>query len=172
MAHETLKKFKNQDAAKYGKKLIKAFGSPYGVMPHALFWKQADGMNAIWLMDESIEHDFPAKHRDFVYSSKTIDVPTSLYGLFGYVTGSIMIDGLTNTVTARCGTLWANAVTLQFVEDVVAGRTSQDPEKAKQEYARRIKNGPAPAWYQGKAENVTLLGKNKERTVVGDNGDY
>ena len=48
--------------------------------------------------------------------------------------GSILIDHLKNEVGARCGSLTANAVTLNFVLDVVAGRT----EPTKDEYEGRI----------------------------------
>ena len=44
--------------------------------------------------------------------------------------GSILIDHLKNEVGARCGSLTANAVTLNFCLDVVAGRT----EPTKDEY--------------------------------------
>ena len=53
---------------------------------------------------------------------------------FAKVTGSIIIDGLKGTVTARCGDLVANDVTINFVLDVVAGKT----EPSRDEYKKRI----------------------------------
>ena len=50
------------------------------------------------------------------------------------MTGSIIIDGLKGTVTARCGDLVANDKTINFVLDVVKGNT----EATKEEYAKRI----------------------------------
>jgi hypothetical protein len=47
---------------------------------------------------------------------------------------SILIDHLKNEVGARCASLAANAVTLNFVMDVVAGRTRPSPD----EYEKRI----------------------------------
>jgi hypothetical protein len=62
---------------------------------------------------------------------------------------SILLDLLKNEVTARCATLSANAVTLNYVIDVVAGRI--EPSRA--EYERRIKAmnknklDPDPEWW-------------------------
>jgi hypothetical protein len=61
-------------------------------------------------------------------------IPTQLFEDFAKVTGSIIIDGLKGTVTARCGDLVANDVTIKFVLDVVAGDIKPDKEI----YAKRI----------------------------------
>ena len=62
----------------------------------------------------------------------TTDV--ELFKQFAGVTGSIIIDGLKGTITARCGDLVANDITINFVLDVVAGKIKPD----KEEYAKRI----------------------------------
>jgi len=147
---ESLKKFKHKDAAKYGETLIKTFGEPATVGAGVLMWDSADGMENIVLKDESVKHDFPKPHRDYVYSSQKITVPNDLYNVFGYVTGSIIIDGLKKTVTARCGGLKANAITLQFVKDVINGDVPQKRIEAKKEYANRIKKWENPSWYKNK----------------------
>ena len=50
------------------------------------------------------------------------------------MTGSIIVDGLKGEVTARCGDLVANDITLQFVLDSINGKI----EPTKDEYAKRI----------------------------------
>ena len=150
---EALDGFKHKDAAKYGRHLIQTFGKPDGVTYECLYWKTADGMKNIRLKDESVVHDFPGAHRDFVYSDLDIDVPEHLYNVFAHVTGSIIIDGLKKLVTARCGGLVANAITLQFVKDVIAGKVSQAPADAKEEYAKRIKAWKGPSWYKNKTKD-------------------
>lgn len=146
-AKDVLEQFECEQASDYGFKLIEAFGQPDGAMYNQLYWKKADQMRHITLKDEQIEHNFPKEHLDFVYSSWEMEVPEHLHSLFAYVTGSIIIDGLKSLVTARCGTLHANATTLQFVKDVIDGKAPQQLEEAKQEYADRIKSGQAPQWY-------------------------
>lgn len=142
-----LKNFNHQDAVDYSKKMIEVFGDPDGVMFNQLYWKEVDDMKDVIVKDEKIEHNFPEKHYDFIYSSHQIEVPQHLYDIFAFVSGSIIVDGLKNLVTARCGTLYANAITLQFVKDVINNTDLQQKQKAKDEYANRIKSGTKPEWF-------------------------
>ena len=81
-------------------------------------------------------------------------VPSDMLDTLGHVTGSIIYDGLKETVTARCGSLEANALTLQFVKDVVSGKVENDNDIAKRTYADRIKNGPFPPSFNPKKESI------------------
>ena len=150
---DALKGFKHRDAAKYGKKMLDVLGDPESVGTGMLYWKKFDGMLEPTLIDESIPHSFPKAHKDYVYSGMTIEVPEQFYSLFAHVTGSILIDGLKKRVTARCGALIANAITLQFVKDVVAGDAPQSPNEAKEEYSKRIKAWKGPSWYKNKIKD-------------------
>jgi len=101
-------------------------------------------VDKVYIVDESIKHSFPADHRDFCYTTYSVPewqqdkgkhiIDTELFKQFAGVTGSIIIDGLKGTVTARCGDLVANDKTINFVLDVVKGNT----EATKEEYAKRI----------------------------------
>lgn len=143
----TIKGWRNRDAAEYAEKLINHFGPPDENGGTCLYWRSITPFYDVYIIDESVTHLFPEPHRDYVYSTLEIPVDPELYTLFGKVTGSIIIDGLKNQVTARCGTLFANAVTLGFVQDVINRKVSHNAEKAKKEYARRIKKGVLPEWY-------------------------
>lgn len=149
-ATEILDNFSHDNAASYGKKLVDTYGEPDKAMSGELVWNNIENMDTVILKDESISHEFPKPHQDFVYSTKKIDVPSNLYSLFAHVTGSIIIDGLKKTATARCGTLSANAVTLHFVQDVINGKNPHEFDKAKQEYANRITNNEKPSWFKNK----------------------
>tara|TARA_R110000851_G_scaffold236068_2_gene388676 strand:+ start:923 stop:1405 length:483 start_codon:yes stop_codon:yes gene_type:complete len=144
--------FKNKDADKYLDELMDMLGEPtyksdkeygwYGVTLKDPY--KVKNLDKVYIVDESVPHSFPAKHRDYVYSTysvpewkpkdgkHTIDV--ELFKQFAGVTGSIIIDGLKGTVTARCGDLVANDITINFVLDVVKGKV----KPKKEEYAKRI----------------------------------
>lgn len=107
-------------------------------------WRNIAGFRRVEIRDEAIPHNFPVRHKDFVYSSRKIFVPAHYYDDFARITGSIIIDGLRQEVTARCGALVKNAVTLGFVEDVARGKVK--PTKA--EYSRRILGNVTPSWYK------------------------
>lgn len=123
--------------------LIKTFGHPAADTIHSAVWYNIDGFDVVEIKDEEIPHSFPAEHIDWCYGTLRVPVPAKYYTDFAKVTGSIIIDGLKQEVTARCQSMIANAVTIGFVQDVVAGLA----KPTKQEYAKRIKNLLTPAWF-------------------------
>ncbi len=147
-AQEALDNFDHDDAAQYGKVLLKNFGEPDEFSRSYMVWYDIMSFKLVCLKDESVPHNFPEAHRDFVYGVIDIDVPPEWHSVFAEVTGSIIIDGLKGEVWARCGSLGANAVTLKYVEDAVAGEVTQDPDVAKEEYGRRIREMETPDWYE------------------------
>tara|TARA_B100001057_G_scaffold490450_1_gene578774 strand:+ start:16386 stop:19412 length:3027 start_codon:yes stop_codon:yes gene_type:complete len=118
----------------YAEFLGKTFGSPDELTKEQAVWHNKDGFKRIVVRDEYILHGSPAPHYDFVYCYIDLEVPEELSDELAECSGSILIDHLKNTVGARCGSLTANATTLNFVLDVVAGRV----EPTKEEYEKRI----------------------------------
>ena len=93
----------------------------------------------IVLRNEYIAHTFPRAHHDFVYTTAKTKLTAKQAARLPLVTGSIIVDGLKHEVTARCGDLTANAVTLSFVDDQSKLANASQAE-LKHEYARRILN--------------------------------
>ena len=122
------------ESAEYSKFLEKTFGAPDEFTNEQTVWHNIDGFKRVVCRDEYILHCCPAPHYDFVYSYVDLEVPENLSDELANCSGSILIDHLKNEVGARCGSLTANATTLNFVMDVVAGRTEPTPE----EYEKRI----------------------------------
>ena len=118
----------------YAEFLGKTFGSPDELTKEQAVWHNKDGFKRIVVRDEYILHGSPAPHYDFVYCYIDLEVPEELSDELAECSGSILIDHLKNEVGARCGSLTANATTLNFVLDVVAGRV----EPTKEEYEKRI----------------------------------
>ena len=121
-AKDSLDDWKHDDAKAFAESLIKDYGQPDEVTQTMVKWYKlgafgGDGTKEMetYVVDESIPHSFPDPHRDFVYTVMEIKVPSHMLDTLGHVTGSIVYDGLKKTVTARCGSLEANALTLQFV---------------------------------------------------------
>ena len=146
--------WKHKDAKMYADKLIKVLGIPDEKSKSMVVWttkaKKADAIKVV-VMDESVTHTFPMTHKDYCYSTRKLVVPPKFATLLAGVTGSIIIDGLKKEVTARCGMLVKNAVTLGFVEDVIKGKVKNNLATAKKEYARRIMENITPIWYRDMA---------------------
>ena len=70
---DVLKNWRYEDAKEYAEKLIKTFGEPDEITETTLSWNSIEPpFDRVWIIDESIPHDFPAAHRDYVYSSMKI----------------------------------------------------------------------------------------------------
>ena len=124
----------HEESAEYSKHLEKTFGAPDEMTDEQTVWHNADGFKRIVCRDEYILHGSPAPHYDFIYCYIDLEVPEELSDELAKCSGSILIDHLKNEVGARCGSLTANATTLNFVMDVVASRV----EPVKEEYEARI----------------------------------
>ena len=159
--HKLVSNWKNKKAQDYASKLIEKYGGDgekynFFKSDEMLLWEnvklideenykyKVKKVDRMYIIDECIDHSFPAKHSDYCYS--TIKIPQiqakdgqstinpKLVGEFAGVTGSIIIDGLKGEATARCGDLVANDVTLNFVLDCINGIAIP----SKEEYAKRI----------------------------------
>jgi hypothetical protein len=145
----SLTAWKNEEPVAFVKSLTKKFGTPDELTDNRAVWYNKDGFKRIEVKDEYILHCCPAPHYDFVYSTIDLHVPKKYVRVLADSSESILLDLLKNEVTARCATLSANAVTLNYVLDVVSGRV----KGSKEEYERRIKAlyknrlDPDPDWW-------------------------
>lgn len=131
---EDYNEWDHKEPMNYSKHLEKTFGSPDEITNEQSVWHNVDGFKRIVCRDEYILHGSPAPHYDFIYCYIDLEVPEDLSDELAECSGSILIDHLKNEVGARCGSLTANATTLNFVLDVVSGRA----KPVKEEYEKRI----------------------------------
>ena len=144
----SLDNWKHQDARSYAKELVEKYGEPDVTTDNMVLWKDGkiSEFDQVYVLDESIPHASPKPHHDFVYSTMTIDVPEELMGAIAEASESIIVDQLKDEVTARCGDIYANAITLGFVQKLVDGKI--DPEDAEEEYKKHILEGMLPEWFK------------------------
>ena len=154
--HPLVSDWENQKAQAYASVLIEKYGEPKVKGGKMLLWEdvtlideekyqyKVKKIDKMYIIDESIPHSFPADHIDYCYSTLKIPqieakdgastIKPELVGKFAGVTGSIIVDGLKGEVTARCGDLVANDITLNFVLDSIDGKI----EPSKEAYAKGI----------------------------------
>jgi hypothetical protein len=146
----------NEEPVAFVKSLTKKLGQPDELTANRAVWYDQDGFKRIEVLDEYILHCCPAPHYDFVYSTIDLHVPKKFVRVLAESSESILIDLLKNEVSARCATLSANAVTLNYVLDIVSGRV----QGSKEEYERRIKQlyknklNPDPEWWPDVTKEV------------------
>jgi hypothetical protein len=131
---DLLRGWRNRVPAQYAWHLTKTFGDPHDATEDIVIWHDRDGFKRIEIKDEYVMHISPSPHYDYCYSYIDLRVPHRLSSALANCSESILIDHLKNEVGARCASLAANAVTLNFVMDVVAGRTPP----SRDEYEKRI----------------------------------
>ena len=139
----------NEEPKKFARTLIGHWGQPDEETGTQAVWYARDGFKRVTVKDEYILHCCPEPHYDFVYSTVDLHVPKKYVRVLADSSESILLDLLKNEVSARCATMSANAVTLNYVMDVVSERT----KGSRAEYERRIramyKNRlyPDPEWW-------------------------
>ena len=151
-----LTQWRNDEPVEFVKSLTKKLGQPDELTANRAVWYDQDGFKRIEVMDEYTLHCCPEPHYDFVYSTIDLHVPKKFVRVLAESSESILLDLLKNEVTARCATLSANAVTLNYVLDVVSGRVMG----SKAEYEKRIKQlyknklNPDPEWWPDTTKEV------------------
>ncbi len=131
---ESYENWTNESPVEYSQNLEKTFGAPDEMTNSQLCWIAKDGFKRIVVKDEFILHSSPAPHYDFIYCYVDLQVPKQYAEDLAKSSGSILIDYLKGEVGARCGSITANATTLNYVMDVVAERV----KPSKEEYEKRI----------------------------------
>lgn len=108
--------------------LIKEFGYPTYIVnrPNGVaIWKDKDFYTKIMLKDESIQHNKPKPHCDFLYSTINVYIPFSILMDVLRLSESIFYDQLKKELTARCHFMGANVATLYL-----AMMITNDPSNA------------------------------------------
>ena len=151
-----LSQWRNEEPVTFVKSLTKKLGQPDELTENRAVWYDKDGFKRIEVLDEYILHCCPEPHYDFVYSTVDLHVHKKFVRVLAESSESILLDLLKNEVSARCATLSANAVTLNYVLDVVSERV----EGGKDEYEKRIKQlyknklNPDPEWWPDTTKEV------------------
>ncbi len=142
--------WKHDDAKSYAKELIEKYGMPDASTDDMVLWEDGkiSEFKKVYVLDESIPHESPKPHHDFVYSTMEIDIPEDKLESIAKASESIIVDQLKNEVTARCGDIIANAITLGFVQKIVNGEIK--PESSVEEYKKHILQSKTPEWFKEK----------------------
>ena len=148
--------WRNDEPKKFVAALTKKLGVADEITANRAVWYDKDGFKRIEVLDEYILHCCPAPHYDFVYSTIDLHVPKKFVRVLAESSESILLDLLKNEVSARCATLSANAVTLNYVLDVVSERVKGSKEEYESRIKRLYKNrlDPDPDWWPDVTKEV------------------
>ena len=146
--------------------LVKSLGKPTHLSNKQggiVIWQKKDDIfEEHILRDEEVKHAYPSPHVDFFYSTIKFHVPASKVPLVQSISGSLIIDLLYNTLTARCGGPKANYATLRTAIDVVNSKENLSKDKVTEMYIENINNMKAD-----EKHNLKTIedGMNRNRTL-------
>ena len=119
-------------------KLINKYGQPSGVTDSRLIWDNpGEPWHQIILYKETIDHQWPAPHQDYLEQSVVYSVPEDKFDELAEFDGSVIAERTRGTLAARCHTEWANLIALNLAHDIITDQKTV--EQARQAYADAVK---------------------------------
>lgn len=110
--------------------MIRKYGFPNEVTPSMLIWYN----NGIWkrtiIYQESVPHNFPKPHRDYLEQTIDYQVPLDMYDEIAKYDGSIIIYRTKGEISAKCDLEAMNFLALNLVNDIVTGKRSVSDARA------------------------------------------
>lgn len=108
--------------AEKAREMIEQHGPPDEITRKRLIWEDAGPWKRTEIVNESIPHNFPKPHHDFLYQTVDYNVPEDKVEDVIRMSGSILIDRVKGEVTARCDDESANFLTMNLVHQIVEGK--------------------------------------------------
>lgn len=147
----------NNDAASKFGDLYRMFGKPTSLAnaPHgAAVWLNVTGKRLfggptcfkdVMLIDESIQHNCPTPHKDFLYMTTLLNLTPEERDHVTRISGSVWYDGLKKELTVRCGSVAANVATMYIVMQILSGQVSLETVQNQNLYAQALTDAMDPA---------------------------
>ena len=99
---------------------------PYGIA----IWKNKGYYDVIMLLDESVQHNDPEPHCDFLYTIVTVYIPHDLVCMVLDLSETITYDKLKGQLSVRCQSMAANVATLYYALKIVSEPNNFDYNKS------------------------------------------
>ncbi|MGM7701510.1 hypothetical protein ACSVDE_07255 [Pseudalkalibacillus sp. Hm43] len=113
-----------------GYELIQKYGMPDEYTTSALLWFHRGPWNNIMLFRESVPHDFPTPHKDFLEQTISYKVPIEFYDDIAKFDGSVYPDRTSGELSVKCHNEPMNILTLNLVHDLVTGKRTVEEARA------------------------------------------
>ena len=108
------------------RQMLDKYGPPNEATPTKLFWYRNGPWKRTELTSDSVVHNWPTPHSDFLTQVIDYRVPPELFHLIAMFDGSILVDRTRGEASARCDSEAANVLGLNMVHEIVTGKRSVD----------------------------------------------
>ncbi|GEL76991.1 hypothetical protein [Tenuibacillus multivorans] len=104
------------------RKLIDKYGYPQEATMSKLIWYNNGPWKRTIIHRDTIPHNFPHPHPDFLEQTIDYEVPLHLYDNLAVFDGSLTIDRTKGEVTSMCDQEAMNMLSINVLNDIVNGR--------------------------------------------------
>jgi hypothetical protein len=108
------------------RQMLEKYGAPNEATPTKLFWYRNGPWKRTVLSSDSVMHNWPTVHSDFLTQVIDYRVPPEMFGPVAQFDGSILLDRTRGEVAARCDSEAANVLGLNMVHEIVTGKRTVD----------------------------------------------
>jgi hypothetical protein len=106
--------------------MLEKYGPPNEATPTKLFWYGNGPWKRTVLTSDSVTHNWPTVHSDFLTQVIDYRVPPEMFGDIARFDGSIIVDRTRGEVSARCDSEAANVLGMNMVHEIVTGKRSTE----------------------------------------------
>jgi hypothetical protein len=106
--------------------MLDKYGPPNEATPTKLFWYRTGPWKRTVLTSDSVMHNWPTIHSDFLTQVIDYRVPLELFDDIAKFDGSILVDRTRGEVSARCDSEAANVLGINMVHEIVTGKRTAE----------------------------------------------
>ncbi|WP_057911798.1 hypothetical protein [Peribacillus muralis] len=110
-------------------KIIKKYGHPQEAIPSRLIWYNNGPWKRTTLYRDSVPHNFPANHEDFLEQTVDYRTPIDVFEKIARFDGSCYPDRTKGEVSVICDTEEANFLFVNLFHDIVTGKRTEEEAK-------------------------------------------
>jgi hypothetical protein len=140
----------NAQARQAAQQMYQRYGAPHEVSANRLVWRNNGGWRATEVINQEVEHNFPAPHHDVLRQTVAMNVPPEKIAELAQFSGSVLVDRTKGEITVRCDSEANNTIALNLANDIVTGRLTADQARSRfTELAQAVQNGQRPTYANG-----------------------
>jgi hypothetical protein len=104
------------------RQMIEKYGPPNEATPTKLFWYRNSPWKRTIVDRDTVTHNWPTVHSDFLTQVIDYRVPPDLFDDVAKFDGSILVDRTRGEVAARCDSEAANVLGINMVHEIATGK--------------------------------------------------
>ena len=124
------------ESQEIAKKMITKYGQPSEVSQSMLMWKNNGPWKATFVFKETVDHNFPMKHKDVLEQVIDYKVPAELFSQLASYDGSVVAKRTCGEISSRNDREETNFLALNIANDIITGR--KNVEEARQFYTETM----------------------------------